>query len=119
WRAAAERSGITGEDLETLARDELLLTNEGFKAIFDPYVAGPAHLSSLITSDSLLAGYHSLFEESIVSLEAARAEQLPALLAELQVRLADESSVPKGSVELVAAARRRARLVLAVAQGLL
>lgn len=119
WRVAAERSGITGKDLETLAREELLLTNEGFKAVFDPYLSGPDHLSSFITSDSLLAGYHSLFEESVIALETARAGKLPTLLADLQEYLADETSAPQGSVELVAAARRRLRLVLAVAQALI
>ena len=68
-----------------------------------------------ITSDSLLKAYNVLFEESIYRLENKRASQLPDILQLILKNMETADRNPKGKPDLVAAAKRRAMLVVGIA----
>jgi hypothetical protein len=66
------------QQIEYLAEKKSLVTNLTFKQIFEPYVM--AGVPMFITSDSLLGGFHVLFEESILRLEMTNARHLAGVL---------------------------------------
>jgi len=102
---------------ERLARDKVVVTGERFRQVFSPYIG--SELPVFVTSDSILAAYHVLFEESVVRLERARAARLAPALATLRAGLEParkDFALPAGQLD---AAERRARLVLDVALCLL
>jgi hypothetical protein len=72
-----------------------------------------------ITSDSLLNGFHVLYEESILRMETANARKLPEILRFIQAKLPTVGAEIRGKPELVSAARRRAQIIVATALGLL
>ncbi len=72
-----------------------------------------------ITSDSLLNGFHVLYEESILRLEQANARKLGGILKFLWTRLQTVDKQFTGKPQLVAAAGRRAKIVVAIAMQLL
>jgi len=78
WREVARAHGLTEKDVEALADRKVLMTNEVFKQVFDPYIH--ADLPMFITSDSLLAAFHVLYEESVLRMERANARRLPDIL---------------------------------------
>src|SRR5262249_534898 len=94
-----------------------VIASEPYKQIFQPYVSSKAPV--FITSDSLLNGFHVLFEESVYRLEMAHARKLPALLSTLAKNLDRASKQFKADAELRRAARKRADIFLATARCLL
>ena len=81
WRAAAHWAGLKAGDVAQLERDKLLIEDVVFEQSFSPYTKarGPV----FITSDSLLNGFHVLFEDSFRELEARRAFELRRHLEDL------------------------------------
>src|SRR5262249_19010046 len=74
WEEEAKKRGINAEDRKLLDKNKILVTQESFKQVFTPYIS--SDIPIFITSDSLLNGFHVLFEESILRLENANARKL-------------------------------------------
>ena len=117
WRKLAAGHGLQPEDVKRLDQSKLLVTNQAYKQIFTPYIA--ASLPVFVTSDTVLSGYHVLLEESVLRLERANAARLPEVLAFISKNLQTVDRDVKGKPELVAAAKARAQVVIAVARRLL
>ena len=117
WKDAAKGHKLQPEAVRQLARDKILVTNEAFKQIFTPYIE--TDLPLFVTSDSLLGGFHVLFEESVLRLERANARKLPEILRVIRANLETVDKDLKGKPELVAAAKTRATVVIGTALRLL
>ena len=113
WEAAAKAEGLTPEDIAKLRGDKLLVSNETFRQVFDPYIQGREPL--FITSDSLLNGFHVLYEESVLRMEKANARKLPEILRFIWAKLPTVGTEIKGKPERVSAARSRAQIIIATA----
>jgi hypothetical protein len=116
WKEEA-RKRLAAEDVEALQKNKLLMPNEAFKQIFTPYVS--SDLPLFITADSLLNGYHVLFEESVLRMERANARKLPEILRFVWANLGTVDAKLEGKPELVAASKFRAQAVMGVALKLL
>jgi hypothetical protein len=125
-----KEQAITGADAgplavapEDKARDELLKRNKfaiagpEYKQIFEAYIGlhRKKELPVFITSDSILNGFHVLYEESIARLEQTNAAVLRRGLASAWEQLQHGSKVVGGNPDLVLAARVRARTVIGTA----
>jgi len=127
-------------DIEQLNRDKILITNQGYRHIFEPYLN--PNSSIFITSDTVLSAFHVLFRQSIVDMEQVNANRALDILKliwsaiapkEKEIskapgnRTVPESRGEKSSIDdlehdfttLLDAARRRAQIVIAVAVKLL
>ena len=78
WRKTAGKAGLSADQIKALARDKVLISDKTYRQVFDPYIGGS--LPVFITSDSLLNGFHVLYEESILRLESANVPRLRATL---------------------------------------
>lgn len=112
-----EEYRLNEEQMKTLRRDKLLVAGPDFKQVFTPYLDSP--MPVFITSDSLLAGYHVLFEESVLRLELANTQRLPRILQGIWRQLDDVEQRLTAAPEITAEAHRRARMMIAVALSLL
>ncbi|NQT88863.1 DUF3160 domain-containing protein [bacterium] len=117
WRQAAAKAGLSGQDVQRLGRDRVLMTNETFKQVFSAYV--DTQMPVFITSDSLLNAFHVLYEESALRMEETNAELLPEVLGFLWKNLAGLEIAVTGEPKLAPAARLRAQVVLGTALALL
>jgi len=117
WKEAARKQRLDAKQIKQLAKDKILVTNEAFKQVFTPYLGSSVPL--FITSDSLLNGFHVLYEESIVRLEQANARKLGGILKFIWGSLQTADKPFKGKPQLVAAAKTRAKIVVATAMRLL
>jgi hypothetical protein len=118
WKEAAQKTGELGaKEIEQLARDKILVTNRAYKQVFTPYLADDLPL--FLTSDSLLNGFHVLYEESIYRLEQANARKLGRILKFIWQNLQTADKAFTGKPKLVAAANARAKLTIATAMQLL
>jgi hypothetical protein len=117
WQEEARKRRLHAADIDQLAQDKVLVTNEAYKQVFDPYVR--SDLPLFITADSLLNGFHVLFEESIVGLERVNARVLPEILRFLWGNLATIDAQVTGDAKLTAAAKARAQIMVGVALRLL
>jgi hypothetical protein len=117
WKAAAKEHGLGNKTIAQIERDKFCVTNEAFAQVFTPYIF--AGLPLFVTSDSVLNGYHVLFEESVRRVECKHARQMPAVLRSLAKNLPAVDKDFQGNAMLAAASKRRATLVLAVAMRLL
>jgi hypothetical protein len=113
WEEAARKRKLDPADVERLKRNKLLMTNEAFKQVFDPYIKSDVPV--FITSDSLLNAFHVLYEESVLRLESANARKLPGILRFIWKNLAAGDAKVTGDPKLTAAAKRRAQAVIGVA----
>jgi len=131
-------------DVEQLNRDKILIANQDYRQIFEPYLN--PNSSIFITSDTLLNAFHVLFRQSIADMEQVNANRALDILKLIWLEIAPEEEkigkVPgdkpedkkvwenrgeKSSVDdldnnftmLMDAARRRAQIVIAVAVKLL
>lgn len=111
----AEEPALSEAALKQLERDKVGFGTETYKQVFSAYIG--SDLPVFVTSDSILNGYHVLFEESVLRLERARAQQLGPALRILW------DGLPKAEFELqkelVTQALRRARLTLLTAMVIL
>jgi hypothetical protein len=71
WRKAAEKGKLAPTTIEQLARDKIAY-GPSVKQSFDPYLGGPV----FITSDSLLNGFHVLFETTFRGYEVRQCSEL-------------------------------------------
>lgn len=117
WDVTARKHGLSEADIFALEKNRILVTNETYKQIFKVYQSGDTPL--FITSDSLLNAYHVLYEESIFRLESSLATRLSEILKWIMKNLDASDDDLKGKPELVAAAKKRAKLVTGVAVRLL
>ena len=131
-------------DIEQLNRDKILITNQGYRHIFEPYLN--PNSSIFITSDAVLSAFHMLFRQSIADMEQVNANRALDILKLIWSAIAPkekeiskapgnkpgDKKVPenrgeKSSIDdlehnftmLLDAARRRAQIVIAVAVKLL
>ena len=116
WREAG-RQQLGAQAIQQLAKDKILISNEEFKQVFTPYLT--EDLPVFITSDSLLNGFHVLFEESVMRLEQANVRKLGGVLKFMWATLQTTSERFTGKPQLVAAAGKRTKIVIAVAMRLL
>lgn len=117
WRSIVREHGLSEQEIELLGQKKVLVSHETFKQVFVPYLG--SELPLLITSDSLLNGFHVLFEESVLRAELANARKLGSVLKHLYGNLAAAEQCFIGQPQLLAAAKRRARVLLATAMQLL
>jgi Protein of unknown function (DUF3160) len=116
------RVGLDPDLAARLERDGIaVLANRPLRQVFRPYIA--ARRPVFVTSDAVLAGYHSLFEESVIRIERDRAAHLPEVLSRLLKSLdaQTKSALVKPPLDeaLGRAAHRRVRLTIATAEVLL
>ena len=81
WEDEAKARGLGAKEIELLRQHKFVIAGEPYKQIFQPYISSKSPV--FITSDSLLNGFHVLFEESVYRLEMAHARKLPAILSAL------------------------------------
>jgi len=117
WEVLAKNNGLTSEAISTLKKNRLLITNKEYKQIFSAYLGGD--IPKFITSDSVLNAYHVLYEESILSLENAKANQLKAILRLIFENLESSSNKFTGKAELFLLGKEKALLVIGIALGLM
>ena len=119
WDKNAKKPWPTAQktDIERLDEGKVLITNEAYKQIFSAYMDGSRPL--FITSDSVLNAYHVLYEESILRLEKANAGKLSEILQFVWKHLPAAGKGYRGRPKLVAAARKRAQVVIGTALRLL
>lgn len=113
WRKDAEKIGLLPEDVGLLASNKVVVTRETYRQVFTPYL-GP-QLPVFVTSDSLLNGFHVLFQESVTRIEMGNAAHLPRILSSLWKHLEEINGDGGGNKELFTSAKRRAQIVLGVA----
>ena len=118
WQKAARTAGLNAAEIQQLGRDKVLVTDQAFLQVFAPYVSW-SEMPVFITSDSLLNGFHVLFEESIFRIEQQNARRLPGVLQHLWARLSSADGIFRGNPRLIAAAKTRARATIATAIRLL
>lgn len=112
WREQADKH-LTPAQVKILARQKIVLTDEEFKQVFTPYLYGG--LPVFITSDSLINAFHVVLEESVYRMERVNAARLPAFLEHTLARVDDAAKDYPAKPEMVAAAKRRARVFLGTA----
>jgi hypothetical protein len=117
WEKEASARGLGEKDIQLLRKNKFVITAERYKQVFQPYLGSRVPL--FITTDSLLNGFHVLFEESVYRLEQAHARELPSTLEVLWKNLDRPPRPFKGDARLLAAARQRARVFLGTARSLL
>lgn len=114
WKQAAEERKIDPETVDHLGRDKVAY-GPTVKQSFSPYFGGPI----FITSDSILNGFHVLFEDAFRNREVRQIAELKinleTVIQQARANLA-KSPFPAGDV---AAAWRHAQLVVGPALGLL
>ncbi len=131
-------------DIEQLNRDKILITNQDYRQIFEPYLNPKS--SIFITSDTVLSAFHVLFRQSIADMEQVNANRALDILKLIWSKIApEEEKIKKASkdkeipenrpenrkdklhiddleqnfTKLLNAAGRRAQIVIAVAIKLL
>ncbi|MBT8351043.1 MAG: DUF3160 domain-containing protein, partial [Deltaproteobacteria bacterium] len=60
-------------NIEQLNRDKILITNQSYRQIFEPYLNPKS--SIFITSDTVLSAFHVLFRQSIADMEQVNAKR--------------------------------------------
>ncbi len=88
WRKHEAMDGLTETAVEQLARDKLLVTSRKRHQVFDFY--SDPQRTAFITSDSVLAAYHRVLEESFRRLERARARRMRSAVVDLRNAIADQ-----------------------------
>src|SRR5262245_43692080 len=85
WEDVAKAQKLSDRDIELLKQHKFVITDKPFRQVFTPYLYSDVPM--FVTTDSLLNGFHVLFEESVYRLELAQARKLPAVLTELSRNL--------------------------------
>ena len=117
WKAVARKAGLGDREIAQLGKDKILVTNEPYLQVFTPYLHSDIPL--FITSDSMLNGFHVLYEESLLRLEQANARRLRGILKFMWKNLPTADKVFRGKRERVADAKMRAAVIVATAMRLL
>jgi hypothetical protein len=82
-------------DVEQLNRDKILITNQVFRQIFEPYLNPSSPI--FITSDTVLSAFHSLFRHSIADMEQINAKRALDILRLIWSKIAPEEEIKKSS----------------------
>lgn len=106
-------TGFSLEDQQRLLNNGLLISSNSYRQVFEPYIH--SSLPVFITTDSLLNGFHVLFEESLCRLEYVQARRLPGILRGIWKNLPVQYDFCKDDEMLKAAALQRAKIVIGVA----
>ena len=133
-----EKQKVT-HDIEQLSRDKILITNQGYRQIFEPYLNPKS--SIFITSDTVLSAFHVLFRQSMADMEQVNAKRALDILKLIWSKITpEEEKIKKASgdklgdmtvrenrseelgandleqnfTQLLNAARRRAQIIIAV-----
>src|SRR5262245_32714417 len=101
WEDEAKKRDLSSAEIKLLEQNKFVISGEPYKQIFQPYLGG--EIPVFITSDSLLAGFHVLLEESIYRLEQAHARKLPEILDTIFKNLDPTAKQFKGDQALLAA----------------
>lgn len=117
WQETAADYKLPRSQIEQLQRDKLVIGSRRFKQIFDPYLG--SHVPHFITSDSLLNGFHVLFEESIRRLELVQCTRLPGLLHTLWDGLEHFDPAKADKPQLLREAKLRGQVIVGTALRLL
>lgn len=117
WRQAAEKKGVSSEQIQELEQNKILHSDRRVSQIFSLYIE--PRMPVFITSDSILNAYHVLLEESVLRLEQANSAKLPRILRFVWQNLETADQHIQGDPKLVAAAKARAQIVLGTAMKLL
>ena len=105
---------------DRLKRDKFLITEESFKQVFEPYIdLDEKGTAAFITTDSILAGFHSLFEKTVQRVEERNRLRASRVLHLLWNALRALRKTECGGGELFRPAKRHAEIVLGVALRLL
>ncbi|MHC4216149.1 MAG: DUF3160 domain-containing protein, partial [Planctomycetota bacterium] len=112
WETVAQKLKLGTKDIELLGKNKLLITNETFKQVFQPYLEG--EVPFFITTDSLLNAYHILYEESILRMEKANSLKLPEILQSIYTNLEGVCKQWKGNDELLAKVKKRAAIIVGI-----
>lgn len=110
WQDVAKQKALTAKDIEQLAKDKVLISQDTFRQVFDPYIK--SDIPVFVTSDSLLNAFHVLFEESILRMEQANARKLTEILQFIWTNLGTVDAHLKGKPELAAVAKLRAQVII-------
>ena len=117
WEVEAKEQKLTEKDVKHLREHKFLVTDKPHKQVFSAYIGSDVPV--FVTTDSILNGYHVLFEESIYRLEQANARKLPGVLEQVAKNLDRVAGAVKGDAELIQAAKKRGAIFIAVARSLL
>jgi hypothetical protein len=77
-QVASEQLALSSEDIQNIKINNVLITNDAFKQVFDPYIS--TSVPVFITSDAVLFAYHVLLEESLIRLENKNSNELSKIL---------------------------------------
>ena len=118
WEDAA-KDVLTPNQIKQLAADKLVIVaKRAYSQVSTGYYW--SDIPPFVTSDSLLAAYHRLYEDSVVAMEQRRAEQLRPVLQALWAYLPDATTYFGEAEDAnTEAGRRRAQFVIGVAMRLL
>jgi hypothetical protein len=117
WEDEAKRLNLDDDEIRLLRENKFVIGAPSFRQIFKPYVGSDVPV--FITTDSLLNGFHVLLEESIYRLEQAHARKLPTIVERIWNALDRIDKQLKGDADLLAAAKKRARVFIGTARQLL
>jgi hypothetical protein len=106
-----QKTQLSPEQEQQLARDKIIVTQRTWKQIFSPYIFTGEPV--FITADSVLNAWHVLFEESFVALEQRASLGMAAALERALTAMHENpAEAPEGLKEKAA---RRAQIVLGTA----
>lgn len=117
WRVEASTRDISTAGIKQLAQQKFLIGKHQFRQSFEPYVG--ADVPFFITTDSLLNGFHVLFEDSFKELEIRRAVRLRKTLEETIANVRAKLKSPNMPPEVVAPAWLHAQRAIGPAMVLL
>lgn len=117
WQEVAKAIQLEPTDINTLASNKVLITQETYKQVFTPYIG--SFLPVFITSDSVLNGFHVLFEESVLRMEKAQRSKLLGMLRYLWANLTTTNMEIRGDAKLISAAKQRNQIIIGTAVRLL
>jgi hypothetical protein len=117
WEKVARAEKLSNKEIAVLRKRRFVITSEEWKQSFQPYVG--SRVPVFITTDSLLNGFHVLFEESVYRMEQAHARKLPLILAAVELNLPTAAKQFPGNPRLVEKAEKRVQRFLGTAWNLL
>lgn len=107
WQEAAAQRKLDAQTVERLGRDKIAY-GRSVKQSFDPYFSGPI----FITSDSLLNGFHVLFEDTFRDHEVRQIDELRAKLETVFQQARKNLGATSVAASDLAPAWRQAQFVL-------
>ncbi len=117
WRAEAGTRDLSAAGIEQLALQKFLIGRQQFRQTFEPYTG--AQVPVFITTDSLLNGFHVLFDDSFKELEIRRAVRLRKTLEETIANVRAKLKSPNMPSEVIAPAWLQAQRAIGPAMVLL